>query len=108
MGGADLVLCNPPYVKTTEEEVEASLEVDHSKAAWAGGEEGRRVTDQLFLSLPELLSTGGRCYLVVEQCNGVDRVANLAERQGLRTEVAITRRAGRELLYVLRLEKQKS
>ncbi len=103
VGGADVVVCNPPYVSTSEEERAGAAGL---RAAWAGGAGGRSVTDLLVSALPEVLSERGRCYLVVEQCNDPEEVVGLAQRQKLEAEVVMRRRAGREVLHVCKISRQ--
>jgi len=97
-GKVDIVLCNPPYVFTDEKESNSGL-----AAAWAGGVRGRKLIDQLIVALPSLLASNGLCYLVLEQVNQPDQVADWARSLGLSADVVLTRRAGRELLSVWRL-----
>jgi len=100
----DLLLCNPPYVATTEDEYVASLDRKDVKAAWAGGRDGRRMTDVLIASLPDLLAKpNGAAYIVLEQCNKPDEVARFAEKFCLAQKIVMQRRAGRELLFVMKL-----
>ena len=101
----DLIICNPPYVATPESEYTDSLSERGVTAAWAGGARGRSLTDQLIGLLPGLLSPSGAAYIVLEQCNGFEAVAELAATKGLVHETIIKRRAGRELLSVVRLTK---
>lgn len=105
-GGVDILLCNPPYVGTSEDEAAAAGSDKGISAAWAGGTDGRGLTDKVIGSLPEILSPGGRCYMVVEQCNNPQKVEEFVEAKGLRNEMMIKRRAGREMLYVYKIQRK--
>jgi release factor glutamine methyltransferase len=59
-GQVDVLVFNPPYVPTPDEEVTRG----GIAAAWAGGARGRRVTDRLLPLLPRLLSPRGEAFLV--------------------------------------------
>ncbi|KAG8229844.1 hypothetical protein J437_LFUL009119 [Ladona fulva] len=65
-GVVDVLICNPPYVPTTEEELNSSVKLTRS---WAGGENGRKVMDRLFKDVPRLLSQEGIFYLLVVKEN---------------------------------------
>ena len=62
------VVCNPPYVVTSEEEL---LNVRNNgnlnagiDAAWAGGKQGcESVTNSLIDILPHILSPKGNCFI---------------------------------------------
>ena len=99
----DLVVCNPPYVATTDTEYQQSLGDKDVKAAWAGGEFGRGMTDVLIAALPDILTPNGAAYVVLEQCNQPEKVSEFADGQGLNHSIVIKRRAGRELLSVMKL-----
>jgi len=107
----DLVVCNPPYVPTSDEEL---MNIKHSKpvdigieAAWAGGNDGcSSVTNSLIKLLPQILSSLGVCYLVVEQANKPEYIRNLADSLGLECSIVLQRRAGREYLMVMKLSKR--
>jgi release factor glutamine methyltransferase len=74
-GMVDLLLFNPPYVPTPDEEVlRGGL-----AAAWAGGHRGRRVVDRLLPLLPGLMSRRGEVLLVTVPDNDPQ-----GERQGRR------------------------
>lgn len=60
-GKVDMLLFNPPYVVTPDEEVERK----DIAAAWAGGKDGRLVIDRLLPVIPTLLSDRGVAYMVV-------------------------------------------
>ena len=69
-GKVDLLLCNPPYVATDEQEVGGQ----GLSAAWAGGRRGLGVTQAVIEQLRDVLSPLGLAYIVVEQCNKPDEV----------------------------------
>jgi release factor glutamine methyltransferase len=96
----DILVCNPPYVATDDNETGH----DDVRAAWAGGGLGRDLTDRLVQQLPQILSAQGLAYIVLEQCNKPDDVLLFANSlPHLEAEFVLKRRAGRELLYVLKL-----
>ena len=97
----DLLLCNPPYVATVEEEAGSS----DISAAWAGGKFGLNVTKEVIDSLHDLLSDNGAAYIVLEQCNKPDEVRSYVEELKLFSNVILERRAGREYLIVLKISK---
>ncbi|KAK8844645.1 hypothetical protein IAR55_006492 [Kwoniella newhampshirensis] len=98
-GEIDVLLFNPPYVPTEIHELEDTQASRDIGGAWAGGEAGMVVTKMILDQLPHLLSPGGRFYLVAVAQNKPKFIAEELLRRGLRVE----RRAGRELLYVLRI-----
>lgn len=73
-GKVDLLLCNPPYVATDEEEVGGQ----GLSAAWAGGYRGLGVTHAVIDQLVDVLSPSGLAFIVVEQCNQPDEVVTPA------------------------------
>lgn len=103
VGKVDLLMCNPPYVATTEEEAEAGKSAKDIYASWAGGSSGRSLTDKLIKMLPSILSASGAAYILLEQCNRPEEVMKFAEANGLKTNVVVKRRAGREMLSVIKL-----
>ena len=104
-GRVDVLICNPPYVETREEETGST----GIAAAWAGGSRaGRGLTDRVIALCPAVLSGRmGRCYMVAEECNRPREVAEFARGLGLSCVEVLKRRCGREMLYVLRIERSK-
>lgn len=92
----DIVLCNPPYVATVDEEADKH----DLSAAWAGGDRGMNLTSRVLELLPEVLSEVGACYMVVEQCNKPREVEEFAKSLGLEHSCVLQRKAGRELLSI--------
>jgi len=80
-GYVDLLVFNPPYVPTPDDEVVAPVlppaegngdgggGLGIVAAAWAGGDRGRRVVDRLLPRLDELLSEEGEAFVVAVQEN---------------------------------------
>jgi release factor glutamine methyltransferase len=96
----DLLLFNPPYVVTPDEELlRTGIAV-----AWAGGRDGRVVIDRMLDVLDEFLSPTGRIYMITIAHNKPDQLLELVhQRHGLRGQVVLTRWADEELIKVLRI-----
>ncbi|KAI9309469.1 S-adenosyl-L-methionine-dependent methyltransferase [Cunninghamella echinulata] len=97
----DILCFNPPYVVTPSEEV-GSLGIE---ASWAGGIDGREVTDQLLPMVKDLLSPNGIFYLLLINENKPQEVMGILETYGLKSEIMMQRRAGREKQYILKIQK---
>ena len=104
-GKVDVLLFNPPYVPTPNEEVGGS----GIEASWAGGDDGRVVIDRFLPLLPLLLSPQGRCYLVLVQDNKPAQIARLlaAEHQ-LHAEIVLKRQAFNESLQIMIIQRRQS
>lgn len=95
-GKVDVLVFNPPYVPTPQEEVERG----GIAAAWAGGHRGRVVTDRLLPLVGELLSRDGEFFLVTVPDNDPQEIASLLKAQGLSGRTLLTRSADEELLSI--------
>ncbi|KAI0336169.1 putative methylase [Cubamyces sp. BRFM 1775] len=103
----DILLFNPPYVPTETDEAEEAQHDANIAGAWAGGQDGMEVTDILLGQVESLLSEKGRFYLVAVKQNDIEGICNkMLDQYGLKGEVVLQRRAGREHLYVLRFTRQ--
>ncbi|EKM83488.1 hypothetical protein AGABI1DRAFT_116996 [Agaricus bisporus var. burnettii JB137-S8] len=99
----DVILFNPPYVPTMPEEAQNAQQVGSLSGAWAGGQDGMRVTNIFLDQVENLLSDDGRFYLVVLKQNNIPEVRQrMLQRHRLISEIVMQRRAGREHLFVLR------
>ncbi|KIP06943.1 hypothetical protein PHLGIDRAFT_30268 [Phlebiopsis gigantea 11061_1 CR5-6] len=99
----DLLVFNPPYVPTVDEEVCDAQGGRNIEGSWAGGKDGMQVTDMVLDQLDDLLSPQGRFYLVAVKENDVPGIqGRMLNRYGFQSEVVLQRRAGREHLYVVR------
>ncbi|KAH9912255.1 S-adenosyl-L-methionine-dependent methyltransferase [Epithele typhae] len=104
----DLLLFNPPYVPTDAEEADAAQDDAGIAGAWAGGQDGMAITDVVLDQVENLLSPRGRFYLVAVKQNDIQGICGrMLTQHGLRGEVALQRRAGREHLYVLRFHRER-
>lgn len=99
-GAVDLLLFNPPYVPTPDDEVG----VGGIAAAWAGGERGRAVLDRVLPELPRILARPhGVAYLVAVEENDPDDVCRVLEGHGLAARRVASRKAYNERLTVLKI-----
>ncbi|GHJ84029.1 hypothetical protein NliqN6_0431 [Naganishia liquefaciens] len=103
--GVDVLLFNPPYVPTEELELLQTQQGADIGATWAGGLDGMKVTDIILDLLPELLQPRGVFYLVAVSENNPQQICQTMKGRGFEAEVALKRRAGRELLHVLKIVK---
>jgi len=98
----DVLIFNPPYVPTDQDELGRSDIV----AAWAGGEDGREVIDAFLPLVPRFLSPGGVLYLHLIAENNPSDVSRRLHELGVPLEkLLVKRRAQNELLHVLKYRK---
>lgn len=98
----DIIIFNPPYVPTDEDELERALTTHDISAAWAGGRKGRYVIDKFLKSLPSALSSNAVAYLVLLKENDPVQISGLATKQGLSASIVLHRQSGIESLYIMR------
>ncbi|EST07923.1 Eukaryotic/archaeal PrmC-related [Kalmanozyma brasiliensis GHG001] len=103
-GNVDVLLFNPPYVPTEEEEEAMAQGKAGIEGSWAGGATGTRLVDELIDDgvISDVLAEGGRCYLVAIKQNDPQGLVRRLKVQGLEAEVVLARRAGGEHLHVVR------
>ena len=97
LGTFDIVLFNPPYLP-----VEPSGSEERS---WAGGREGREITDRFLGQLDRHLSPDGLALLVQSSLNDLGKTRSVAGEEGFRARVLSRERFFFETLYVVRLER---
>jgi release factor glutamine methyltransferase len=108
-GSVDVLVFNPPYVPTSDEELEEAERTTDISAAWAGGERGRRVLDRLLPLLGAALSPTGVFYLLGVSENDPQEIARmLLEEQQLESHMVAERRAQNERLFVMRFSRQRA
>ena len=98
-GQFDLVIFNPPYLPTREEErIDDWLEY-----ALDGGESGREVIERFTAGVSRILAPDGRILIIISSLTGVPEVCDLFQKKGYYVEI-VTRTPvfGGEELVVLR------
>ncbi|KAH9836501.1 S-adenosyl-L-methionine-dependent methyltransferase [Rhodofomes roseus] len=102
----DILIFNPPYVPTYDDEADGAQQGADIQGAWAGGKDGMQVTDVLLDQVENLLSPIGRFYLVAVKQNDVPAIRRrLLDTHGLQSEIVVQRRAGGEHLFVVRFSR---
>lgn len=101
----DLLIFNPPYVPTESHEFEEG-DKQPIYYSWAGGNNGRQLIDTFLKSyVTRLLSKPkGVAYLVALEENKIDEISNCLISYGIRGFTVTQRRAGRELLSIIKYE----
>ncbi|KAJ3269279.1 hypothetical protein HDV01_001608 [Terramyces sp. JEL0728] len=93
----DLCLFNPPYVVTTNEEIQGDL-----ARSWAGGINGRVVIDEFLSLLDQICSV---CYLLVINENNPQEILEIMDKKGWKSERVIYRVVGWEGQSILKFVK---
>eukprot|EP00931_Biecheleriopsis_adriatica_P045507 TRINITY_DN26067_c0_g1_i2.p1 TRINITY_DN26067_c0_g1~~TRINITY_DN26067_c0_g1_i2.p1 ORF type:complete len:247 (+),score=45.91 TRINITY_DN26067_c0_g1_i2:19-759(+) len=101
-GSVDIVICNPPYVPTEDEE---EMQGTGISVSWAGGARGREIIDVLLPQVSELLAPGGLFYLVCIAENEPEEIMCNARGLGMGASLARREERGMEELSILRFEK---
>lgn len=109
-GKVDVLIFNPPYVPTDEvihpSPYPTAVADNIIDAAFAGGPDGRYWIDVFFPHVPELLSDQGSFWLVtIEQNKPLELIKMAKLNWGLKSKIAKHRKAGFEMLYILKFWK---
>lgn len=97
-GMVDVLVVNPPYVPTPEEEVGQ----EGITASWAGGENGRRVIDRILPVADELLSEKGWLYMVTLTENNPSEICRLMRDSGYGSRIVVQRSTDEESLHIVK------
>ena len=100
-GKIDVLIFNPPYVVTEQNEL-GSKSIE---AAWAGGKDGREVMDRLFPYVDSLLSQNGVFYLVCIKPNKIEEIESIFNKLNFEMNIVLNRKAGIENLFILRFNR---
>lgn len=97
----DILIFNPPYVPTPDDEVGST----GIEASWAGGVKGRRVVDRAIPQIAQALSKpNGVGYMITVDDNEPEELAVLFEKLNLQMIPLVRRRAHNEFLTVQKLQ----
>lgn len=97
----DVILFNPPYVATDSAEIEG-----HGlNRAWAGGKDGREITDAVLRNLDDLLTEEGVCYMVILKENKPEEIKSEMLKCGFDCTVLAERKVPGEHLFVLKFSR---
>lgn len=94
----DLILFNPPYLPTSEEEkVPGWLNY-----AFDGGTSGRETIDRFFDAVGNYLKPGGKVLILISSITGLESVKEKMEKLGFEVEVIRRKKISFEELMVVR------
>ena len=98
----DVILFNPPYVPTPDDEVGSSTAIE---ASWAGGTDGRIVLDRAFPQIKQLLSyPHGVAFIIVVDDNKPYQIHQLLQQQySLHVQPLLRRKERNEFLTLLQI-----
>ena len=96
----DLVIFNPPYLPTSEEEKTAGW----MNFALDGGDSGRETIKRFFEDLGSHLTPGGRALILLSSLTGIAEVEKMAYGLGFDVSVMAIEKHFFEQLYILKLQ----
>jgi release factor glutamine methyltransferase len=98
-GSFDLIVFNPPYLPTLDEEkIDDWLEY-----ALDGGPDGRGVLSRFAKEVGKVLAPGGRVLLLISSLTGEEAVIEIFRNLSYKVEIVAKRRVYDEYLLVLRI-----
>lgn len=107
----DVLLFNPPYVVTSDDELYGQQQEGQENTtiernlvySWAGGKDGRRVTDILLEQLDDILSPSGVLYLLLLRENKPEEIIKQLNDSNFKAVKHMERRIPGEYLYILKV-----
>ena len=100
-GKVDVLIFNPPYVPTPDDEVGSS----GIEASWAGGKDGRVVLNRALPQIARLLSKPhGAAYVITVDDNLPEDIADKMKVHGIQVKPFVRRKARNEYLSVQRFK----
>lgn len=98
VGAVDVLLFNPPYVPTSDEEIG----VGGLTASWAGGPRGRVVIDRMLAIVDSLLSSTGCMYMITLSENNPVEICRIMSEKAFASRIILQRNTEEEKLQVLK------
>lgn len=104
----DVLVFNPPYVVTPDEEITADTADeqefnDRIIKSWAGGTDGRLIMDRVFNQLDSILSPDGIAYILIIEDNKPKEIIKDLKRLGFEAKIVAERRIRGEYLIILKI-----
>lgn len=100
----DVVVFNPPYVVTNDDEISNRQILSKT---WAGGTNGRTVMARVFPKIPRILSDTGTFYLLVIKENDPEHILRTFIDLNMMGSIVAERKIRGEHLYILRFKRIK-
>ncbi|XP_058729292.1 uncharacterized protein LOC131601480 [Vicia villosa] len=100
-GMVDVMVVNPPYVPTPEDEVGS----EGITSSWAGGENGRSVIDRILPVADILLSKKGWLYMVTLTANNPYEICAEMRKKGYASKIVVQRSTEEESLHIIKFWK---
>lgn len=97
-GMVDVIVVNPPYVPTPDDEVGQ----EGITSSWAGGENGRKVIDRILPIADKLLSEKGWLYMLTLAANNPSEICKLMKERGFASRIIVQRSTEEESLHVIK------
>lgn len=94
----DIILFNPPYVVTESEE----LSGNSLNRSWAGGKDGREITDLVLGDLNRMLAKNGVCYMVILKENNPLEIETRMSARGYNCSKIMERKIPGEHLFIFK------
>uniref|UniRef100_A0A7S0VRJ0 Methyltransferase small domain-containing protein n=1 Tax=Polytomella parva TaxID=51329 RepID=A0A7S0VRJ0_9CHLO len=102
IGNIDVLVFNPPYVPTPNEECSRKQDI---VSAWAGGHRGRLIIDEFLTLAPIMLSSKGEIFLVTVSENDPKGIISEMSEKGFTGSILLERQADEETLSIVHLTK---
>ncbi|KAK6921580.1 Methyltransferase domain [Dillenia turbinata] len=97
-GSVDVIVVNPPYVPTPEDEVGC----DGITCAWAGGENGVSIINKILPVADNLLSERGWLYMVTLTANNPSQICLQMKERGFASRIVLQRSTEEENIHIIK------